>query len=91
MIRVLQRMGWYTVRSAGSKGDFDVVAFRDGRVLLVQVKRRTVGEREFDRMVEHYSRVAQDYELSPDVFGIYLAEVTDKVHFRHLWGAEVIG
>ena len=89
VIQKLRERGWYTVRSAGSKGDFDIVAFKGWRTILVQVKRRQVGDNEFERMVEHYTRIANEYNLAPHTFSMYLAEVVDgKVRFRTLWGPD---
>lgn len=36
----LEEMGWYTVRSAGSKGAFDIIALNANDVLAIQVKAR---------------------------------------------------
>ena len=33
-----ERLGFYVVRSAGSKGDFDLIAIRDGTCIGIQVK-----------------------------------------------------
>jgi Holliday junction resolvase len=36
--RDLESRGWWTIRSAGSKGPADIVAIKGGKVLLVQCK-----------------------------------------------------
>ena len=33
-----ERLGFYVVRSAGSKGDFDLIAIKDGECIGIQVK-----------------------------------------------------
>ena len=39
----LQALGWEAVRTAGSHSPFDLVAWKPGRVLFVQVKNRRLG------------------------------------------------
>ena len=38
MKKRLEELGWYCIRSAGSKGKIDLVALKDGEVKLIQCK-----------------------------------------------------
>jgi Holliday junction resolvase len=38
VMAILRKDGWYVSRSAGSHGAVDVLAAREGRILLIQVK-----------------------------------------------------
>ena len=38
--KLLENTGYYVVRSAGSKGFFDLVAFNSNSIRLIQVKKR---------------------------------------------------
>jgi len=38
VMRKLRKLGYYCVRKFGSKGHEDIIAFRDGRILMIQAK-----------------------------------------------------
>jgi Holliday junction resolvase-like predicted endonuclease len=56
---VLTRQGYIVVRSAGSRGPFDLVAINANEVKLIQVKRTAMGR------VDGFSRVIAELKAIP--------------------------
>lgn len=47
---LLEKWGWFVVRSAGSKGELDLVAIRNGRAVGLQVKIGRIGQEEMQQL-----------------------------------------
>ena len=37
--KALEKLGWIAIRSAGSHSPFDIIAIKEGRILLLQLKK----------------------------------------------------
>lgn len=65
-IRILEDDGYYTTRSAGSLGEFDIAAFSCERSLLVQVKSSS-SETRLRAAMRKARDIVEKYDLQADI------------------------
>ena len=65
-IRMLEDDGYYTTRSAGSLGEFDIAAFSSERSLLVQVKSSS-SETRLRAAMRKARDAVEKYDLAADI------------------------
>jgi len=62
--KYFEAKGYFVVRSAGSKGVFDLIAITDGEIIGIQCKRYgKITENELNRIIE----VAKKYRIKPRI------------------------
>jgi len=61
VMKKLEDLGYYVVRSAGSHGTFDLIAIKNGAALGIQCKLGNVSRAEKDKIVE----VGRRYGITP--------------------------
>jgi len=79
--KYLEKHGWYVVRSAGSHGAVDLVAIRNGTVLLIQCKLR---KRIPEHTINQLRRLALP-EYSPHLQPVYAYKERRYTFLRNLW------
>jgi len=57
----LERNGYYVARSAGSKGVFDLIAVKDGKVIGIQCKLGRISKSEIEKIIS----TAKKYGITP--------------------------
>jgi Holliday junction resolvase len=63
--KALEKLGWIAIRSAGSHSPFDIIAIKEGRILLLQLKKYKGG----------HMPQAQYYKEMKKLFGLNISSV----------------
>ena len=63
--KALEKLGWIAIRSAGSHSPFDIIAIKEGRILLLQLKKYKGG----------HMPQAQYYKEMKKLFGLNISGV----------------
>ena len=63
--KALEKLGWIAIRSAGSHSPFDIIAIKEGRILLLQLKKYKGG----------HMPQAEYYKEMKKLFGLNISSV----------------
>ena len=63
--KALEKLGWIAIRSAGSHSPFDIIAIKEGRILLLQLKKYKGG----------HMPQAEYYKEMKKLFGLNISNV----------------